>query len=831
MRIVIDLQGSQTGSRYRGIGRYSLSLAKAMLRNRKQHDIVVALNGAFVDTIKVIEDDLEDLLPKKKIHLWHAPGPTGGFDPANFPRRKMAEKIREAFLASLRPDVVLVSSLFEGGDDSAVISIGTFDITVPVATVLYDLIPFTRPESHHKSENFLRWYMRQIEFLKKSRHLLAISDYTRQEGMQALKLKPETVTTISSAYDSEFRKIIGAEARLSDFRSRVSLTKPFLLCVGAGENRKNLHRLIQSYAKLPSVLRSRYQMLFVGPMPGDFIFAFRKTARHFGLAENDLIISNYVSNDELIALYNACSMFVFPSLYEGFGLPPLEAMACGAPVIAANTSSLPEVMGRAEAMFDPYSIESITEKMLAVLTDESFRRRLVSDGLAQARKFSWDSAAQKTLAALENIVETNPEQDGTPLKIEKQSFFTCRNFNILILKLDHLGDFILALPAISRLHARYPQAAIDCIVGSWNVDLAKSTGLFRNVYAFDFFKKSSVDSESDEDKIHALLKGLDGYELAIDFRRYPDTRFLLTRLQAEFKVGYTSFDSEIDAELDIVLPAQPDRQFAATTQNRTNVAEQMLALVEALPSNINDYVNLPVWGQSKPIAQGYVAVFPKAGNSNKEWPEDRFVTLVDLLCADESIEKVTIYFASEQESKGWTTIVSSKIDVRVGLLFPDLLASLSEHAVCLANNSGGAHLAAYLGLTVVALYSGHETVEEWAPPFGDAYVIHVDADCSPCHFPNRKDCPHGLFCLQNISKEYVFQRVMEAVKCCSPSNALSSRIRTGSLRRAPKNTPDDIVEGLLSDLAKHGYNTLSEKNVRELARCLAVTFPTAKINP
>ena len=127
MRIVIDMQGAQTESRFRGIGRYTMSFSQAIALRRGGHEIILALNGLFPDTIEPIRAAFDGLLPQENIRVWYAPGPVGERQPGNESRREAAECIREAFLASLAPDVIHVCSLFEGHTDDAVTSIGRFD--------------------------------------------------------------------------------------------------------------------------------------------------------------------------------------------------------------------------------------------------------------------------------------------------------------------------------------------------------------------------------------------------------------------------------------------------------------------------------------------------------------------------------------------------------------------------------------------------------------------------------------------------------------------------------------------------------------------------------
>ena len=183
MRIVMDLQGAQTESRFRGVGRYTLSLAQAIARNRGEHEIILALSGFFPDTIEPIRAAFDRLLPQENIRVWYAPGPVRECDSGNEWRRDVAERIREAFLASLQPDLLHVSSLFEGYVDDAVTSIGVFTPQIPTVVTLYDLIPLLNSEIYLKRNPvYARYYQRKIEHLKRANQWLAISESSADEG-------------------------------------------------------------------------------------------------------------------------------------------------------------------------------------------------------------------------------------------------------------------------------------------------------------------------------------------------------------------------------------------------------------------------------------------------------------------------------------------------------------------------------------------------------------------------------------------------------------------------------------------------------------------------
>ena len=404
MRIVIDMQGAQTESRFRGIGRYTMFFTQAIVRNRGEHEVILALSGLFPDTIESIRAAFDGQLPQECIRVWYAPGPVREYDPSNSSRREVAEIIREAFLKALYPDVLLITSLFEGWGDDAVTSVGCFDSATPTVTVLYDLIPLIAPDIHFQTDSrHIGYYTRKIDSLKRSAALLAISESSRREALSELWFDPKRVVTISAGCDPRFHMVDVSDEERDAFLKELGIAKSFLMYTGGADERKNLRRFIQAFAVVPKDLREKHQLVIVGKMPGGNVAELRMVANESGLATTELVFTGYVGDRELMQLYGLCATFVFPSLHEGFGLPPLEAMACGAPVITSNVTSLPEVVGREDAMFDPLSISDISEKIRQVLTDESFRRDLIRHGTERVKSFSWDSCAQIAIATMEDI--------------------------------------------------------------------------------------------------------------------------------------------------------------------------------------------------------------------------------------------------------------------------------------------------------------------------------------------------------------------------------------------------------------------------------------------
>jgi glycosyltransferase involved in cell wall biosynthesis len=402
MRIVIDLQGTQSESRFRGIGRYSLALALGVARNAGEHEIWLVLNGGLPAAIEDLRVQFAGLVPPERIRVFDIPQPCAEKAEANSPRARAGELLREHFIAQLRPDAVLVTSLFEGYVDDSVVSVGSLVGAERTAVVLYDLIPFLNPAAYLGHPTQRAYYERKIASLRRAGLLLAISDYSRQEAIDALGLEPDRVVAISTAVDDTFQPGEPDAAQLAALRQRFGIERELVMYAPGGfDARKNIDGLITAFSQLPAPLRARHQLLVASKMSDSERAKMETHARSCGVAAGELIFTGYVSDEELVTLYRSAALFVFPSKHEGFGLPALEAMACGAVVIGSDATSVPEVIGTPDALFDPLQPSAIAAKMAQVLEDEQLRQRLRAHGRVQREKFSWDHSARKAIAALE----------------------------------------------------------------------------------------------------------------------------------------------------------------------------------------------------------------------------------------------------------------------------------------------------------------------------------------------------------------------------------------------------------------------------------------------
>lgn len=401
MRIVLDLQACQASSMQRGIGRYSMALALAMARNSGAHELRIALNETFPDSVQTLRRAFDGLVPPSHITTYATLGPAAEANPANAWRIGAAERIRERYLASLRPDIVHVASLFEGLSDDSVVSVPQAGERFDTAVTLYDLIPLLNHERYLGDPNIARWYHRKLESLKRAGLLLAISGHARTEAIEVLGLAPGSVVDISSAVDDIFRPRALAPHERDALLGRHGIRRAFIMYTGGIDWRKNIEGLIEAYALLPAATRGQYQLAVVCSIQEPDRVRLQRLAAKCGLAADDLVLTGFVSDDDLVSLYNSTALFVFPSFHEGFGLPALEAMACGAPVIGSDRSSIPEVIGRADALFDPASIPAISAAMSGVLDNPARQAELRAHGLKQATRFSWDASARRALDAFE----------------------------------------------------------------------------------------------------------------------------------------------------------------------------------------------------------------------------------------------------------------------------------------------------------------------------------------------------------------------------------------------------------------------------------------------
>ena len=393
MKLLFDIQCLQTQSALRGIGRYTRSLLTALLAEETEHKVTLLLTASLGDHGADLAREIAAEFPIADVVVCHLPGPTSALDPGNAVRASVAERIREAFILELNPDLVHVFSLFEGSRDNTVTSVGHLSANYPVTVTLYDLIPLANPAQYLDVDpQYAQWYLEKVGHLKKADGLLTISAFSAAEAAERLGCDADRVRIGPLGPIEALPSEAGARP-LVDAIEDVGLAPGYVLYVGGADPRKNLPCLVTAWCQLAEDLRRDRALVFAGPISESDMLALREIAVGQHVAAESIVFLGRVADALLLDLYRECGVLVLPSWHEGFGLPALEAMAAGAPVIVANASSLPEVVGLQEALFDPFDPSSLTSLLQKVLIDDDFRDRLVAHSARRASEFSWERTA------------------------------------------------------------------------------------------------------------------------------------------------------------------------------------------------------------------------------------------------------------------------------------------------------------------------------------------------------------------------------------------------------------------------------------------------------
>ena len=266
---------------------------------------------------------------------------------------------------------------------------------------LHDLTPILFPEMHTRETN-LTWKS-SLKFIKnRTNVMICDSISTKNDCIKLLNIPEKRLRVIPLSADEQYKPLKNKKQIHDELKQEYNIDTPFILFVGTLEKRKNVPTLLKSFYKLKKC-KIEHKLVIVGGKGW-------KYTKIFDLIEelnlkDDVIFTDYVTDEYLVKLYNAADLFVYPSLYEGFGLPPLEAMACGCPVITSNTSSLPEVVGDAGIMIDPNDIDSLTESMHKILTDNELRKEMSRKSLERAGMFSWKKTTKETWDVYEDALK------------------------------------------------------------------------------------------------------------------------------------------------------------------------------------------------------------------------------------------------------------------------------------------------------------------------------------------------------------------------------------------------------------------------------------------
>ena len=375
MKIAIDL--TSIPSQKTGVGKYAIALIKALGKfdDENQYWIFVKRNQA------------EEFDPKKKnFHIILC---------NNILQSKILRILWEQFVLP----VILLKKRIK--------LLHSIHYTTPLLflfkriTAFHDMTFFLFPKKHTFTKRIFFQLIIPLS-AKRSDRLIADSRSTKRDIQKILGVSMKKIDVVYGTVNPIYHPVENINA-INGIKSQYKIKDRFILYVGTLEPRKNVVGLIRAYYKLVLEKGIKHQLVVVGKKGWGYQEIF-KTAQDLNL-DKKIIFTGYVPDNELVFFYNAADIFMYPSLYEGFGIPPLEALSCGTPTISSNISSMPEVVGNAGILVNPYNVQEISQKMYELLVNKKLRLSLREKGLLRAKKFSEEKMAKETIESYEKASE------------------------------------------------------------------------------------------------------------------------------------------------------------------------------------------------------------------------------------------------------------------------------------------------------------------------------------------------------------------------------------------------------------------------------------------
>jgi len=357
-----------TKEKKHGIGRYVFNILKEISKANHEIYLIDYERKEYLNKYCKKQIIIENKWPYFKFVLWNL-----------FLLRKIS-KLKEKFDIVFNPCFVL----------------NYFGEIKNFFPVVYDLIPLK-----YKERRFLEFILCKFLYknvLEKSKKIITLSEYSKKDIVEYFKIDPQKIKVIYGAVDKRF-KIIESKRKLERIQKKYNLPRKFVLTVNFAHPRKNTKNLLEAYSKFFKMIN--VPLVIIGEKEWGYervINLWKKLK----LGEKVRFIFS-VPDEDLVAIYNLAEVFIYPSFYEGFGLPVIEAMACGCPVITSNLSSLPEVGGKAAFYVNPYSVKDIAGALEKVLRNKNLRKKMIREGRKQAKRFSWENSVKELLKIFKEV--------------------------------------------------------------------------------------------------------------------------------------------------------------------------------------------------------------------------------------------------------------------------------------------------------------------------------------------------------------------------------------------------------------------------------------------
>jgi len=387
MRIAFDYSAILTERT--GVGQYTVKLLEALLKTDRENSYVPYVLYSLTNYL--LHPGL-----RKKVQPPHGADLEFVSVPAPF------QMLRYLKVPGFRG---MIKEYMLGGIDADIIHSNTFcvprmrDKKKRVVATVYDASVITNPECHKKL-NILHCTNGIREAVEHADAIIAISEHTKRDIMKHFGAPGDLITVTHLAAGPDYCEVMDP-AVIRQVKNKYNLPESYILFVGSLEPRKNIKGLLLAYSILPASTRKAFPLVIAGAK-GWLNSDIPPLLSSLGIKES-VKFTGYIDSADISALYSGASLFVYPSLYEGFGLPILEAMSCGVPVVTSNTSSMPEVAGDAAILVDPLNHEELAFGIETVLGKESLRAEMKKKGLARASSFSWERCAKETVEVYRKV--------------------------------------------------------------------------------------------------------------------------------------------------------------------------------------------------------------------------------------------------------------------------------------------------------------------------------------------------------------------------------------------------------------------------------------------
>lgn len=375
MKIAIDARGVNW-YRGTGIGTYTEKLLKNILKFDNKNNYSLYWSGENYDEFR--KSNTKIIFASKKHHRF--------FEQYYFPQ-------------NIKSDKIDIFHMPQNG-------IGMSD-TIPCKKIItiHDLIPFIMPETVGKG--YLMKFLKEVpKVVESADAILTVSECSKKDILKFMPIDENKIFVTPLSADSKYKPLNKDKCKLF-LKMKYNINKPFILYIGGFSPRKNVKALITAFSKIYYNLNSEYNLVIVGSNKDD-CSNLSELSNNLTI-KSSIIFTGFVPENHLPIFYNACETFVYPSFYEGFGLPPLEAMSCGTPVISSNLTSIPEVVQDAGLLIDPYDTSILTDTLLELLNNETLKNELKLKGLERASSFSWEKTALRTLEVYKKVFAEKTE--------------------------------------------------------------------------------------------------------------------------------------------------------------------------------------------------------------------------------------------------------------------------------------------------------------------------------------------------------------------------------------------------------------------------------------